>query len=370
MAKIALYHPWLKGKGGAEKVVLEYARNSEHEVEVFTLFYNEERTFSEFQEINIQVLGSNKEPGSFIDKGLRFGLGAIITKLPLQKFDKLIVSEAGLGSLITLRNHEIPVICYCHTPLRPTLPEFRKTYRKEKNIALRPIYFTGIELYNFLEKQAWKKFDKVITNSQLTKRRVMQKKLASEDKIKIVNPGSDIESNKSESYQNYFFYPSRFRRYKRQDLAIKAFQKADLDNFKLILAGGGQEREYIEELQEMSDENTEIKTDVPSEEWSKLYANSYTVLFCAENEDWGIIPVEAASYSKPVISVDEGGPQESIKEGETGYLVEPQPEKLAEKMEQLAKQPEKAKKIGQNAKEHSKKYSWKKFTEKIDQTVK
>lgn len=364
---VGLYHPWLKGKGGAEKVILETARKTEHNLTVYTLYYDKEATFSEFEEVNIQVLGENKEPGSFIDKGLRFGLGAMTRKIPTQELDALIVSEAGLGSLITFRNHDIPVLCYCHTPLRPALPEFKETYLEEQSTLLKPVYSLGLKFYSLLEKTAWKHFDHVTANSETTKNRIINKSLAKD--VSVINPGADVENNQHQEYGDYFFYPSRFRRYKRQDLAIQAFKEANLDNFKLVLAGSGQEPEFIEELEEMSNEKIEIETDVSGERWNELYSNAYSVLFLAEKEDWGIIPVEAASFSKPIIAVDEGGPQESVKDNETGFLIEANSEAIAEKMSFLADRPEKVKEMGEKAKEHSKQYSWNNFSQKLDEKV-
>lgn len=364
--KVALYHPWLKEKGGAEKVVLELARGSSHEVTIFTKYYNQEKTFPGFEETDIQVIGKNKEPKGFIDRLLRFELGALFTKMPLDDFDTLLVSTSGVGTSITLRNHQTPTISYTHTPLRTALPEFRASYRKEMPLPLKPVYEVAVEFFSRLENISYKFFDHVIANSQNTKRRVLERKLAKEENISIVNPGADVENNQSSSYKNYFLYPTRFRRYKRQDLVIEAFEEADLSDFKLILAGSNQEEEYVEELRQKAGNRIEIETDVTGKRWQELYENAYTVLFAAEDEDWGIVPIEAGSYSKPVISVNEGGPTESIKDGETGFLVEPTPEAFARKMRYLSKNPEKVKEMGREAWEESKKYSWENFCKKAD----
>lgn len=79
--------------------------------------------------------------------------------------------------------------------------------------------------------------------------------------------------------------------------------------------------------------------------------------------------VEAGSYGKPVISVNEGGPKESVKDGETGFLVGPTPEAFAEKMRYLVNNPEKVEEMGKKAREESKKYSWENFVEKLDKIV-
>jgi glycosyltransferase involved in cell wall biosynthesis len=368
---LAIYHPWLKEKGGAEKVVLESVRRSSHDVTVYTQFYDEEETFEGFQDLEVKVIGLNSPPSNFIDQGVRFGLGSLLKKIPLDQHDAFLVSEAGIGSLIALRNHSIPTVCYCHTPLRAALPEFRERYLSEQPLPLKPVYWTGIQLYNFLESKAWKQFDRVLVNSDTTKRRILEKGIAHEEKLSIINPGADVEGNKQGEFENYFLYPSRFRRYKRQDLAIKAFKEADLDGFKLILAGSNQEPEFVEELRDMIDEddNIEIKTDLPGDEWRELYRNSYSVLFLAEKEDWGIIPIEAGSHGKPTIAVNEGGPKESVLEDETGLLVNPEPEEIASAMKQLAGDEEKTREMGGRAREESRKYSWDNFSEKLDEEV-
>ena len=368
---LAIYHTWLKEKGGAEKVVLESASRSSHDVTVYTQFYDEDETFEGFKDLDVQILGSNTAPRNFIDQGFRFGLGSLLKKIPLHEHDAFLVSEAGIGSLIALRNSSVPTLCYCHTPLRAALPEFKDRYLSEQPLPLKPVYWTGIKVYDQLEKRAWKKFDRILVNSDTTKRRILEKGIAHEEKLSIINPGADVEENQEGEFEKYFLYPSRFRRYKRQDLAIKAFREAELDEFELVLAGSNQEPEFVEELREMIDEedNVEIKTDLPGEEWKELYRNCYSVIFLAEKEDWGIIPIEAASHGKPTIAVNEGGPKESVLHDQTGFLTDPEPEDIAKYMEELAESREKVEQMGKRGREEAEKYSWNKFVDRLDDKV-
>lgn len=367
---IAIYHPWLKEKGGMEKVTLEYARKSEHNITVFTGYYDPEKTFEEFRDVDIREINRHSNPGGFVDRLLRFELMNILRDLNLEDYDAFLVSTAGVGTSITLRNSDIPVYSYTHTPLRTALPEFKESYLKDLNPFFRPVYGLAIKFFSWLEEKSYGKVDKSIANSQTTKDRILQRELMHEEDIEVVNPGADID-NEGGDYEKYFLYPSRFRRYKRQHLAVEAFEEADLDDFKLVLAGSEQEEEYVEELREMISENDsiEIKTDLPGEEWNELYRNCYSVLFLAEKEDWGIIPVEAGSFSKPVIAVDEGGTTESVMHDQTGFLVEPEPEKIAEYMEELAGDEEKVREMGKGGKEESEKYSWENFAKKIDKIM-
>lgn len=361
---VAIYHPWLKEKGGAEKVVLEYARNSENDVTVYTLFYDKEKCFTDFEDVKVKELYGG-EPRGFVMKGLVFGLGSIIYRIP-EKHDKLVISEAGLGSLMAFRNsHE--TYCYCHTPLRIFLPEFEETYKQELSPLLRPFFGAMKTVYGFLEKRAWDRFEKVFANSETTKERILSKGLKHSDDVEVINPGVDIDVEQGDM-EDYFLYPSRFRRYKRQDLAIEAFEKADLEDFELdlLLMGSAQEKDFLEELREKAGGNVEIKTDVPDGEWREMYRDSYSVLFLAEKEDWGMVPLEAGAYSKPVIAVNEGGPTESVLHDETGLLVEDDPDEIAEAMEELAEHREKAEEMGEEGRKRAREYSWGRFAEKID----
>lgn len=367
--RVALYHPWLKEKGGAEKVVLEIAKRSSHDVTVFTKYYDAQKTFSEFSNINIEILGNNKEPKGFIDRLLRFEIGALATDVPLKDYDAFLVSTAGVGTAITVFNHDIPTISYTHTPLRVALPEFKNSYKEHIPTYLKPFYGLSVKFFSKLENLAYKYFARVIANSKITMERVKSRNLIDGSKISVINPGADVENNKSGNYEKYFLYPSRFRRYKRQDLIIESFKKAKLSGFNLKLVGSNQEEEFVEELRKQADENIQIETDVSGERWKELYQNSYAVLFAAENEDWGIVPIEAASHSKPVISVNEGGPKESIINGETGFLVESTSQAFADKMKFLANNKEKVAEMGKKARKESQKYSWKNFSKKIDKEI-
>ena len=73
--------------------------------------------------------------------------------------------------------------------------------------------------------------------------------------------------------------------------------------------------------------------------------------------------------SKPVISVNEGGPTETILEGKTGFLVN-SPEEMAERMAYLAEHPSDAEAIGKKGRRRvEENYSWKSFFKKFDKAL-
>jgi glycosyltransferase involved in cell wall biosynthesis len=117
------------------------------------------------------------------------------------------------------------------------------------------------------------------------------------------------------------------------------------------------------------EDNIETKTDLPGDEWKEIYRNCYSVIFLAEKEDWGIIPIEAGSHGKPTIAVNEGGPKESVLHDQTDFLTDPEPEDIAKYMEELAESREKAEQMGKRGREEAEKYSWNKFVDRLDDKV-
>ncbi|MFA5930529.1 MAG: glycosyltransferase, partial [Candidatus Micrarchaeia archaeon] len=131
--------------------------------------------------------------------------------------------------------------------------------------------------------------------------------------------------------------------------AFRKFKKIHgRGGWKLVLAGyaqNGIENEYIRQLASISDGNVQMLFNISREKIAELYSRCYATLFCARDEDWGFVPVEAMASRKPVISVNEGGPTESILDGKTGYLVNSTDE-MAQRMELLAGNPEMAESMG------------------------
>lgn len=375
--KIALYHPWLHTRGGAEKTVLRILQQSDHDITVYTTRYEPENTYEEFKEYDIHTIGNIPIKG-YLFRGLSFTLANLFTNLDLSDYDRFLVSTSGVAEFITFRNHDIPVIGFCHTPLRAAHdPTVYRRNMEEKGLLSRNFYKLAVNVYEAIEKKAWRNFDHVIFNSENTRQRAMKASLFEHEKTSVVHPGVDSDDAMPGNYDQYFFYPSRFKPYKRQDLAIEAFEEFQKWNpdkeFRFIIAGSLKEddKEYYEQLEKKVEnvKGAELRTDVPGDEWRELYRNCYSVIFTAENEDWGITPLEAAAHGKPVVSVDEGGPQESVKDGETGLLTESNATALAEAMDELANNPDKVREIGKNALKHADNFTWKKFTSKIDQIL-
>ena len=116
--------------------------------------------------------------------------------------------------------------------------------------------------------------------------------------------------------------------------------------------------------------NIIVKGSVNEKELVKLYQHCYAVLFTPVNEDWGLVPLEANACGKLVISVNEGGPRESIKNGVNGFLVNANPHEFAEKMEFLARNEWYVKKQAKACRKMALRYDWDDFVKSLEREIK
>jgi glycosyltransferase involved in cell wall biosynthesis len=357
-------------------MILELIQGSRHEWVIFTNHYYPEQTFPAFQELPIVEL--SKVP---VGRGYSAVSSAAITilrqKIDLSKFDALFVSSEGLGDFITFRNHNIPVICYCHTPLKVIHDPFvRHRYLAENRLMSVP-FFVFSWMFKFFDRLAWRYYQYVFCNSNEVKQRILKARLAPEEKVEVLPPGLDTTRiTPSWEYQKYFVVVGRIKWWKNLELAIEAFHEfksryPQFADFKLLITGlveKGSE-EYLKKLMSMAGDrnDVEFKRDPSEEELMDAYRLSYCLIFPSLNEDWGITPLEAMGFGKPVIAVNRGGPTESIVDGKTGFLVPAKAGAFADKMALLAGDLALTRRLGKAGSEHVKQYDWSHFVKRLDE---
>ena len=311
--KIALFHPWIKSRGGAEKVVLRIAE-ALGDVDIYTWSYKKEDSFHEFKNHNVIVIG-NKISEKLSRKHFIRGLIPFISKnnIPLKNYDKFIVSTSGVGEFILFKNY-LPgnTYVYAHTPLREANKNIIKWNLKNNryNLFQKTIYKTLVKIYNVFEKRAWKKTDYPIFNSELSKKRAEDKGLLKNKESGIVYPPIEIgEKKKKAQDKKYLLYVSRINSPKRQDVLIKAWNKIrkDFPDYKLVLVGNIDNKKYYEKIKKELNESIKIKENVSSEKLDELYRNCSAGIFLGYEEDFGMVPLEILSYKKPLIAPDIGG---------------------------------------------------------------
>jgi len=375
--KIALYYPWIYLKSGVERTILETVKRSRHEFTIFTNHYDREGTYPEFKNLNVIELKKISVKRD-IASVLRASLTILFQRIDLDRFDSLLVHSEGLGDLILLRNNKIPAICFCYTPLRPVFDSDYKTYATNKRSVVGKVFYHIFKIiFQIVDMYLWTKYNYTIfISSESLKRAKAGHLLNKRAKYKIIHPGISWEDIKPTwNYNNYFFLPGRIMWTKNIELAIEAFKlfsKRDPKDkkFKLVIAGqvDKKSKKYFAKLIHLSKNNKNITfiKNPSDKKMAHLYANCFAVLATSFNEDWGLTPIEANAYGKPVLAVNRGGFKESQINNQTGFLLRNDPEEFASKMKILVKNYNTTRSMGKRARLHSQKYSWSKFVKSLD----
>ena len=135
---------------------------------------------------------------------------------------------------------------------------------------------------------------------------------------------------------------------------------------RALIVGDGPERESLEKLASKLGvkEKVIFAGFIPDPELPSYYYAADLYLHPGKLESFGLSVIEAAYSHLPVVSVAEGGPLYTVRDGETGFLVSPEPEAIAEKVISLLKNPELAKTMGEEGHRFIKEnFSWERGAE-------
>jgi len=322
--KIALVHDYLKEFGGAERVLMAL-----HEIwpeaPIYTIFCKKASSSAKiFKEAKIIESWFAKLP--FCDRLMspfRFLIPLIWKSFDFSQFD-LVISSASwavtkgflpssrLGG-ITARQHGGVEVCYCHTP--PRYLYGYETSRSWKTSVFVRIYAAVVNhfmrMYDFKQSQ---KVTYFIANSREVQQRI--KKFYRRESV-VINPPVDLPKFIiHNSKVDYFLTGGRLEKPKNFDLIIKACNKLKIP---LKIYGAGSQENYLKSI---SGPTIDFLGRVSDEEKFFLMAEAIAFIVMAEDEDFGITPVEAMACGTPVIACRGGGYKETVIEGKTGVFVE------------------------------------------------
>ena len=119
------------------------------------------------------------------------------------------------------------------------------------------------------------------------------------------------------SLEDYFLVVSRLVYYKRTDMVIRAFNQLGLP---LKIIGTGAE---LPRLKDRANKNISFLGQLTDNELLGYYQKCKAVIFPQE-EDFGLVPLEAQACGRPVIALRAGGGLETVIEGKSGVFFYPQ----------------------------------------------
>ena len=333
--RIALVHDYIKEYGGAERV-LEALHELYPDAPVYTTVYlpqflgpHKER-FKDWK-IHTSWLQYIPMKGKLISP-FRILSPFVFGNFDLSKYDVIIVSATGAYFPNSLDKKKAVQICYCHTPPR-YLYGYATAREWKKNVIVKAFATVANHLLRMVDYDASKNVDYYIANSEEVKGRIH--KFYRKDAV-VIYPPVDVsikykvssikyEKEKDENRHNtkylipntaYYLAGGRLARPKHSDLIVNACRelKVPLKIFGKGFAG------YGDELKKIASPTTEFLGEVSDEEKMDLMANAKAFIFASEDEDFGIVPVEAMAQGTPVIAYRSGGVKETVVDRKTGVF--------------------------------------------------
>lgn len=224
-----------------------------------------------------------------------------------------------------------------------------------------------------------KKADKLIANSEFTKRILDRNNLG--DKTVIIRPGVSIELRqneqaKSDIYKKYglrgkkvLLSIARLEEYKGIDNILRAMTLVlrRIPDAVYLIGGCGMEEESLKNLaKELRLGDSAIFLGQVSTEDLPVYYGLCDVFILANRQTsegvvdgFGMVFIEAGSFGKPVIGGNAGGVPEAILDGQTGILVNGEDvDGIAGAILRLLEKPELAKKLGENGRQRALEFGW------------
>jgi glycosyltransferase involved in cell wall biosynthesis len=321
--KIALVQDYIKEFGGAESV-LENLSDIFPQAPIFTSIYHPASLGP--HQTRLRQKWDHRVHQSFfkyiplshkIISPLRLISPLAFRSFDFSDFDVIITSATGAYFPNSLNKKSAKLICYCHTPPRYLygLPTARRFTQNPVIKFLVDILNHFLRLHDFRYSQ---NVDQYLANSRTTAARIH--KFYRRQAI-VINPPVSLPESKNTKYQilntkKYFLAGGRLAQAKRFDIAIQACNQLGL---KLKIFG----RDFsgvLDQLKQISGPTIEFVGEVDQTVKSQLYRQAQAFIFSADQEDFGIVPVESMSYGCPVIAYKSGGVTETVTDGKTGVF--------------------------------------------------
>jgi glycosyltransferase involved in cell wall biosynthesis len=307
--KVALVYDRVNKFGGAERVLLSLHKIFP-EAPLFTLVYKP-KTSSWANVFKVRATFLN----SFLFFRNRHELLAPLAPmafeaLDLSGFDVVISITSSDAKAVVTKPGQLHV-CYCLTPTRYYWSGTGE-YKKDWKLKITPQWL--LSYFRTVDLLISKRPDKYIAISNEVKERI-KKYYHRESSVIYPSIEDKFYPKKlvSSLDRMYYLVVSRLVPYKKVDLAISAFNKL---NKPLIIVGTGSE---YSRLKKMSGPNIKFVGGINDTQLIDYYSHAKAVIFPQE-EDFGLVPIEAQACGTPVIAFGQGGALETVVDKKTGVF--------------------------------------------------
>jgi glycosyltransferase involved in cell wall biosynthesis len=310
--KIGLLNVEIEANAGTERLVATHAnflKKKGFTVEIICAYYKKNvfpKDFSKFKIVeyakefeNKKKLKSTLLSRHLINLDVSFlkGYDVLICYRP---FTNILAMEAK-------KKYGTKILWYCSHPEKHLYPKYFKTLNKQ-NFVFKTLLYFGMKK----DKESVKYFDKIWLNSHhmWTKFNLIY----DFNEHSVSYPPAGKLMKKSNKKGEYIISVSRISPEKNQIILLEAL-KLMKNKPKTVIIGKITNQKYYEKLQKIIKENNlpvEFLGELKDEEIQKWYEKSFLNVYTSYDEDFGIVPLEAISSGKPILTHVSNGVSEIL----------------------------------------------------------
>jgi glycosyltransferase involved in cell wall biosynthesis len=310
-SRVAIAHDYLTQRGGAERVVISMLK-AFPDASVYTSIYVPEATFPEFAQADVRSTWLGRIPMFRRDHRLALPLLAPAFSSCVVNAKVVICSSSGWAHGVSTAGQKL---VYCYTPAR-WLYQPDKYLGADSYRGAMPVMAVLRPLLVGWDKRNARRAARYLTSSSSVRDRI--KRVYGIDAGIVPPPRSEqlgsIQTPVLGVQPGFLLCVCRLLSYKNVDAVIAAVSQ--LDGQRLVVVGDGPERTRLARL---ANERITMIRQVSDQELNWLYANC-AGLVAAGYEDFGLTPIEAASFGKPSAALRWGGYMDTVQPGQTGVL--------------------------------------------------
>lgn len=313
--RVAIAHDYLTQRGGAERVVLSLMR-AFPDAPIHTTLYNPHTTYPEFRRARVVTSPLNRIPALRADH--RRALPVLAWAAERMRIDADVVIASSSGWAHGFRATG-PVLVYCHNPAR-WLYQSDDYLGSAPGLSPRRLALAGLTApLRVWDRRAAGRAAGYLGNSRVVVDRIRRAYGIEAD---FVPPPHSIDPDGAREpvealadwAEGYHLVVSRLMPYKNVDRALEAFR--DLPEERLVVVGSGP---LADQLAAQAPANVRMLSGLSDAQLRWTYAHA-TALVAPSHEDFGLTPLEAASFGKPTLALHAGGYLDTIDPGVNGLF--------------------------------------------------
>ncbi len=308
--RVALAHDYLLVMRGAERTFAAIA-DLYADAPIYTLLYDAKATDQRFAghvvtTSALQRLGTRQATFRRLLPLYPYA----VERLTLADADVVVSSSSAFAQGVRVPAGAVHV-CYCYTPFRYAWHE-KDTALAEVPAPLRPLLRCQLNRIRRWDLAASARVDAYIAISELGRDRI--RRCYGREAV-VVHPPVETHRFAPGTPGDSLLLVSELVRHKRIHVALEAARRA---HAPIRVVGSGPEHKALAEAYP----EAEFYGRAGDEQLAELYASA-RALIVPSVEEFGITAVEAQAAGRPVIAAAAGGALETVLDGQTGRLIEP-----------------------------------------------